>query len=60
MQWSELEKMAQDLSKSVSRYDLAELERLAERGKGRLARLTRFERAEVNRIYEHERQKRGT
>ena len=59
MDWKELEEMAQDLSKQVSRFELAELDRLAERGKGRLARLTRWERGEINRIYEHNRKKRG-
>ncbi len=54
--FTEIVRMARNLSQRVSRFQLAQLMQEAERGRGELSRLTRFERGELERLYERERQ----
>lgn len=52
MNFSKLQKLADKLSQEISRFQLAQLEKDAEQGRGELAGLTRFEIGELTRIYE--------
>lgn len=55
MDFSKLQRMTKSLSRGTSRFQLAQLEKEAEQGKGKLAGLTRFEMAELTKLYERER-----
>lgn len=58
MEFQEMLKKADDLSRTVSRFHLAQLEKEAEHGRGELAGLTRFEIGEITRLYEKGREDR--
>jgi len=59
MDFSKLQRIANGLSLGTSRFQLAQLKREAEQGKGKLASLTRFEMAQLTQLYEHERKAYG-
>jgi len=56
MKSDELHEKARNLSKKVSRFQLAQLKEDAEKGKGELAGLTRFERGDLTDLYEKEKE----
>lgn len=59
MDFLKLQRMADDLEGRTSPFQLAQLKKAAEQGEGELAGLTRFEMAELTRLYERKRQERG-
>ncbi len=60
MDFKGLQKKARNLSRKVSRFQLAQLKEQAEQGKGvELSGLTRYERGKVTGLYERERERRG-
>lgn len=60
MRYGNLINLADDfVSRNVSRFQLAQLNKKAERGEGELASLTRFERGQLKKLYENKREEVG-
>lgn len=56
MNWTQLQEKAKDLSRRISRFQIAELKKQAEQGMGELAGLKLFQLGELTRLYERERE----
>ena len=55
MDFGKLDRLAEDLARTTSRFELAKLKKMGLMGNGKLAGLSRFEMAQVEQLYEAKR-----